>query len=362
VKPPAKASERPPRVSVVAAIYNGAADVEAACRSVLAQTFADFELVIVDDGSTDETPEIVQRLGSADPRIKYFRNAAQMGQTRSLNRGLQLARGELIARIDADDLFRPAKLERQVEFIDAHPEIDVVGTWAMMVNETGAPIGVFQAPLPRAAIDFALLHSSPICHVSVLMRRSAALSVGGYQPEFRYAADFKLWSDLRRAGSRFANLDEVLVDYRVSTSTFGGASRLGAAADEAATIIRENAHALCGIEIDHALGRGIHLRSEPGAGLSAAERRHVFLTLHDFAFRIYGRVPLSLRARLVPSMIWSFAIAEPGGIQSSDATPTAGAISRAAVWLAEQAGRLLRTLGPERVNRLRAKARKVLTR
>ena len=354
-----------PRVSVVAAVFNGERDVEAACRSVLCQSYLDVELLVVDDASTDETPHILERLSAEDNRLRSVRNSVQLGQTWSLNRGLELSRGDFIARIDADDLFRPEKLERQVEYLDGHPDVTVVGTWAMRIAENGDAVGLFRAPVATDDIDFGLLHSSPLCHVSVLMRRAAVLGVGGYRGEYRYAADFKLWSDLRRAGCRLANIPEVLVDYRVAASTFSGASRLGTAADEAASIIQGNASSFCGIELSLSVCRAIHLRSEERSGLSASDRRAAFLVLGEMARRHFGRVPSRLRARLLAGAVWSFAVGARTTRGNMDALPTSAGVEirnlrLAGLGAAERLGRLSSWIGLGRLSRVSAVVRRNL--
>lgn len=343
-----------PKVSVVAAVFNGAPDVEAACRSVLDQSFSDFELIVVDDASTDETPAILARLAAQDPRLRVVRNDRQCGQTPSLNRGLGLSRGELIARIDADDAFLPGKLARQVDFLTRHPEVAVVGTWALRVTDTGASVGLFKAPTDPAEIAHRLLSTSPICHVSVVMRREAVLAAGGYCNAYRYAADFKLWSDLRRAGCILVNIPDVLVHYRVASSTFGGASRF-AAADEAAEIIRENARSLAGVDLSLPICRGIALKATEGAPLSDRQRRLVFRAMDALARRHYGRTPWRVRRRLFFEAVWCFSIGQRETVGGPH-EPSAGdkALSARGLWLviAEWLGRCSGRLGLERLVRL----------
>jgi hypothetical protein len=295
-------------VSVIMAVYNGAADLPTSLPSVLGQSFADFELVVVDDGSTDATEEVIRRTG--DERIVYHRNASNLGQTTSLNVALRLARGEWIARIDADDRFRPGKLQRQVDYVAAHPEVDVLGTWACRVSATGVPIGWFRPPTEPRDILFHLMQSSPICHVSVLMRRARVLAVGGYDESFRYAADYKLWSDLQASGCLFANLPEILMEYRVDENTFGARTVLDRAGDESATIIRENFARVSGLELTHAEARAIHLRTTPAARLSPEAKALSYIQMLKAARRVYGRPSPRLSLRLFLGAVWSIARTE----------------------------------------------------
>lgn len=353
-------SSQTPRVSVVAAIFNGGNDTEVACRSVLDQSFTDLELVVVDDASSDDTQDILSRLAGADPRLRVFRNPRQSGQTPSLNRGVALSRGEFIARIDADDRFLPGKLARQVAYLDAHPEVALVGSWAMRVTDTGTPMGLFCAPTDSAEIAYRLLHTSPICHVSVLMRRDAVVRAGGYVDGFRYAADYKLWSDMRRAGCTLANIPDVLVEYRVSESTFGRASRF-AAADEAARIIRENAGSLAGVDLPLSVCRAIDLRAAENGGLSDEARLRAFCALDTLARASYGRRSWPVARRLFLEAMWSFAMA---GTQAPASVPPVEeerlAPVRPPVWLtaARALGRASRAVGLERLSRLKALVRR----
>ena len=173
-----------PRVSVVMAVYNGAGYVREAIDSVLGQTLEDLEFVIVDDCSTDATRDIVRSYD--DPRVVFVENTSNCGQTRSLNRGLRLAAAELIARQDADDISEPARLARQVTFLEAHREIAI---WC-------------------------LLFFTPFVHSSVMFRRSVLAEVGLYNEALIYAQDHELWSRIA-AVKPVANLAEPLVRFRV---------------------------------------------------------------------------------------------------------------------------------------------------
>jgi glycosyltransferase involved in cell wall biosynthesis len=293
---------RPPRVSVVMAAYNGEPYITAAVRSVLDQDFRDLELVVVDDGSTDRTAEIIRSF--ADARVVYQRNATNRGQTASLNAGLRLARGEYIARIDADDEYLPGKLTAQVRFLDAHPEIALCGTYADCIDEHGATTGTFRPPTDEQEVLFRLTWTSPVCHVSVLARRDALLAVGGYDESYRYAADHHLWSKLAAANYRLANVPLRLMRYRVFEGSFGGASVLADAGWESARIISENARTFCRLELPVDDARAIHLRSHPRWG-GEQDRLVAHRRLSQVAGAIYGSVPARIRWDLFAALTWS---------------------------------------------------------
>jgi hypothetical protein len=212
-----------PKVSVVMAVYNGVRFVRDAVASILGQTFADFEFIVINDGSTDATRDVVSSF--ADPRIRIIDNDGNLGQTRSLNRGLQAARGELIARQDADDVSEPERLRRQVMFMDQHPQTALLGSWYTKMDAAGNPTG--QRALPCGAIDirWRLLFHSPFVHSSVMWRRLAVRdTVGLYNEDFTYAQDFELWCRVARS-LPVANVPEHLVRIRTSpwsmTATYG---------------------------------------------------------------------------------------------------------------------------------------------
>jgi hypothetical protein len=210
-------------------VYNAARFVEAAIRSVLAQTFDDFELVVIDDGSSDHSARIVQSFD--DQRIRFVQNERNRGLTPTLNRGLALARGEFVARQDADDLSEPARLERQVAFLDANPEVAVVGSWYTKIGEHGQPLGKRTPPTDDVSVQWAMLSYCPIVHSATTFRRDVIETLGGYDGRFAYAQDFDLWSRVAKR-YRLANVPEYLVQYRVVstslTATIGDSSGEGA--------------------------------------------------------------------------------------------------------------------------------------
>jgi glycosyltransferase involved in cell wall biosynthesis len=196
-----------PAVSVVMAVFDGAPWVGAAVESLLGQTIADLEVVVIDDGSTDATPDVLASI--RDPRLRIERSVRQ-GLTRALNRALDLARAPLVARLDADDLALPERLARQRQYLDAHPDVGLLGTGAREVDPTGREVAILRPPVDDTAIRRALIRANPMVHSSVMMRRSVLDRVGRYDPSFPVAQDYDLWMRLARV-SRLANLADVLV-------------------------------------------------------------------------------------------------------------------------------------------------------
>lgn len=211
---PTEQAKTPPRVTVLMAVYNGEAFLREAVESILTQTYRDFEFLVIDDGSTDDSRAIVASYD--DPRIRIIDNPHNIGLTRSLNRGLAIARGELIARQDADDVSHPQRIERQVSFMELHPEIAMVGCQARLIRQHGKPriSRLLRKATTLAGIRYQFLHTNPFIHTSVLFRRKIVWdTLGGYNEDFKTSQDFELWSRLL-ARYRAANLSEMLVDNR----------------------------------------------------------------------------------------------------------------------------------------------------
>ena len=182
-------------------------------RSVLSQTFTDFELLVVDDGSSDTTISIISQFRS-DARLKVLRNAGA-GLVDALNHGVACASGELIARMDADDVCLPDRLRRQCMFLSDHPDVAAVGTQVRFIDEHGAPTAEkMSLPESPEAIARMLLKGCCVRHPTVLMRKAALQEIGGYRNHLVYAEDYDLWL---RMSERYplANLSDALVLYRV---------------------------------------------------------------------------------------------------------------------------------------------------
>lgn len=207
-----------PRVSVVTTVYNGEPYVDRAIPSILGQTFEDFEWVLVDDGSQDRTPEILQDLARRDSRIRVF-SPGRLGLTKAANYGLTQARGEYIARQDFDDTSYPDRLRRQVEFLDAHAEVGVVGAYYVLVDQNRGERYVRMPPTGHDAIIPAMARSIPFANTIVMFRRRVWADAGGY-PEVADLEDLLLWLSAAKLGWRFANLPEVLGEHHVHATSF----------------------------------------------------------------------------------------------------------------------------------------------
>lgn len=212
-----------PAVSVVLSVRNGGSDLPQALGAILNQSFTDFEVIAIDNGSTDETGSYLDSI--SDPRVRVF-HQADAGLAAALNRGLSLARGRYIARQDHDDLADPSRIAKQVEFLDAHPDHALVGTRAAIwIGDK--PSGRFHDhPTEDEILRFELLFNNPFVHSSVMMRKSALDQVGVYttDPARQPPEDYELWSRISRH-YRVANLAERLTVYREVPSSM---SRAGA--------------------------------------------------------------------------------------------------------------------------------------
>ncbi|MCC6456214.1 MAG: glycosyltransferase [Caldilineaceae bacterium] len=180
-----------PRVSVVMAVHNGEAFLREAMDSILTQTFGDFELIVIDDASTDSTPAILASY--TDARIVLLTNQTNKGQTLSLNAGLAIARGELIARHDADDISSRTRFEAQVAAMSQQPALGLLGTGYQVIDRCGQRLETVLLPATNAELQARLESGNCFCHGSVMIRRSCLEEVGGYRGYFRMTQDYDLW-------------------------------------------------------------------------------------------------------------------------------------------------------------------------
>lgn len=206
---------RAPHVSVVMTVYNGEAYLAEAVASVLGQDFQDFELLVVDDASTDASPRILQDFAGRDPRVRVIRQQRNGGPVSASNAGLVQARGALIARLDADDVASPQRLGRQVETFRARPDLVLLGTAFDYIDGAGRWIAAGEPPVDDATLQPTLLEYNPFCHSSMMMRANALRALGGYrQLVNRYSLDYDLVLRLAEMGT-IGNLPDRLVRYRI---------------------------------------------------------------------------------------------------------------------------------------------------
>lgn len=201
-------------VTVLMAVYNGGHVVEAAIESILAQTYSDWDALLINDGSLDGTGRILESFSRRDSRIVVLQNPSNCGLAACMNTGWRQARGLLIARMDADDISLPERLEHQVLFMKSHPDVDVLGTGAEVVDESGRTLGVALRPEYHGELVRRMYKEAPFIHPSVMVRRNLFESLHGYDERLRRSQDTDLWLRAYRS-SRFHNLQEPLIRYHM---------------------------------------------------------------------------------------------------------------------------------------------------
>src|SRR5258708_3222455 len=179
-----------PRVSVVMPVLNGGSFLEAALESILQQSFKDFELIAIDDGSTDQSVSLLSGFARSDERIRLI-TQANAGIVASLNRALGLARGEYLARMDADDVALPSRFAMQVAYLDGHPDVAVVGSAIRLIDADGNTIRDVDYPLaPAEVCKFLVQIGCALAHPAVMMRNADGAAVGGYRAAYRHARGY----------------------------------------------------------------------------------------------------------------------------------------------------------------------------
>ena len=206
---------RVPALSVVTTVYNTERYVAAAVDSVLRQTFRDFEYILVDDGSTDGSLSILRDFERRDPRVRVI-SRPNTGIVKAANEGIALARGKYLARMDSDDLAMPERFEKQIAYLDAHPDCVLLGSRVMVMDPYGSPVAVSGQPLAHDEIDAELRTVRggwALVQPSVMMRTDALRAVGAYRGTHNVSEDHDLFARLAEVG-RVANLEEPLLWYR----------------------------------------------------------------------------------------------------------------------------------------------------
>lgn len=198
-------------------VYNGEKYLRESIDSILNQTFQDFEFLIIDDGSSDRSLEIIKSY--QDNRIRIIKNAKNLGISQSLNNGLNLAKGDYIARMDCDDISLPNRFYTQVNFLNRNSEVVVVGSYMDLIDPEGYKTKQqYLYPLTNENIIYSMLYSNPMGHPSVMFRREEVIKVGGYRLKKEWnnlsTEDYDLWLRLATHSYKLANIPEVLICYR----------------------------------------------------------------------------------------------------------------------------------------------------
>jgi Glycosyl transferase family 2 len=230
-----------PLVSVVMSVFNGARFLREAIESILLQSFSDFEFIIINDGSIDKTGPVLDEYRRRDPRVRVY-HRENRGLISSLNYGCELAKGKYIARMDADDIALRDRFLWQIDFMETHPGVAVLGTAVEFVDQTGKGLRISCHPSNPREIRRILLEKSFMWHPSVVMRKSAFFAVGGYR-DVPHAEDYDLW--LRIADHfQIANLEAVLLKYRLHPEQVSvskcAKQAMSTAAAKAAALARRN--------------------------------------------------------------------------------------------------------------------------
>jgi glycosyltransferase involved in cell wall biosynthesis len=203
-----------PAITVAMSVYDGEQFLAMAIESILAQTFEDFEFLILNDGSSDGSAAIIDHYAKGDRRVRAI-HRENKGLVISLNQMIEEARAPLIARMDADDISVPTRFAKQLAFLNANPDYGVIGSWTEDIDENDAPFVLYGPDHATTHEDFIaeIGSGAMLCHPSVIMRRDAVLSVGGYHQAFLHAEDFDLWLRLATV-TKLCSLPERLVRYR----------------------------------------------------------------------------------------------------------------------------------------------------
>ena len=203
-----------PRITVLMPVHNGERYLKNCIESILNQTFKDFEFLVVDDGSTDTTRDIINSY--KDDRINLVKNERNLGLVASLNIGLENSRGEYIARIDADDIALPHRLTRQFDFLENRHDTALIGSWGEAIKENGDRISISRLPVKKEEIAATVLFGEFIMiHSSFMYRKKIIVDAGKYSKVFYLCEDYKLVTDLLLSGYGVNNIPEVLVKYRI---------------------------------------------------------------------------------------------------------------------------------------------------
>ncbi|MEQ8216677.1 MAG: glycosyltransferase [Arenibacter sp.] len=204
-----------PRISVIMSVYNAQVLLEEAIKSILNQSFSDFEFLIVDDNSNDNSRNILNFFAKKDARIKIFSNTVNLGLTKNLNKLIQISKGEYIARMDADDISLFERFNDQIKYFEEHQDVDILGTFSENISSDGTVIGKRRVPITHEEIKELLPKLNPLSHPTVMFRAASLKEIGGYDERYKTSQDFHLWFKAIGSGLKINNIPRILFQYRM---------------------------------------------------------------------------------------------------------------------------------------------------
>jgi glycosyltransferase involved in cell wall biosynthesis len=208
-------SDACPRVSILIPSFNESpSTIGESLGSIRHQTFSDFECLVIDESTDPTKAAAIQRECELDPRFQYLHPESRLGLAGSLNLGLRSARGAFVARCDADDVCLPDRIKLQVHYLDAHPEVGILGGTMQIMDDSGRATGLRTYPLSHEEIESSMMLTNAMAHPTVMFRRDLPERYGAYDPAYKYSEDLELWLRWLNAGVRFANLPDTLLRYR----------------------------------------------------------------------------------------------------------------------------------------------------
>lgn len=211
-----------PLISVIIPCYNAEKFVEKAVRSIMEQSYSNLEIIVINDCSNDNTANILKGLAKEDNRIKYIENDKNLKLPKTLNKAISLSTGEYIARMDADDISLPTRLEKQIQYMLDNPKVDIIGMNMQYINENDEPMSkVTDVPIEHRSITNKLPLRSSLCHPTILAKKSFFIDLEGYL-DLYYAEDYELWIRGWLQGKIFHNLKEIGLYYRYHSAQMTG--------------------------------------------------------------------------------------------------------------------------------------------
>ena len=208
-------TESTPRISILVPSFNEAlSTIRESLDAIRCQTFQDFECLVIDESTDPAKAEAIKDLCARDGRFYYIHPDSRLGLAASLNLGLQISKGEFIARCDSDDVCLPNRLELQVNYLERHPEIGVLGGFMQIINDNGQVTGLRTYPIEHTDIERSMMVTNAMGHPTIMFRRDLPNRFGGYDPAYKFSEDLELWLRWLNVGVKFANLPETLLKYR----------------------------------------------------------------------------------------------------------------------------------------------------